>query len=121
LDALVQASLHLEDPAERLIGQEAALLMANDSTKFPLPGAKPAAKPVQLKKVDDAALAEARLMILMEARKPQAEEVQAAWESETSNSLLLGLGCYDEDDEEAQVLAMHSAFEVSITPYCTTP
>jgi pre-mRNA-splicing factor CDC5/CEF1 len=113
LDALVQASLHLEDPAERLIGQEAALLMASDSTKYPLPGAKPSAKPVQLKKIDDGALAEAKLMILMEARKPQADEVQAAWEGDNGNSLLLGLGCYDEDDDEEQVSAMRCAFDVS--------
>ncbi|KAH8911434.1 hypothetical protein BR93DRAFT_924130 [Coniochaeta sp. PMI_546] len=111
LEALVQASLQLEDPAERLIGQEAALLMASDSTKYPLPGAKPVAKPVQVAKLDDAALAEARLAILMEARKPQADEVEAAWASVGDNPLLLGLGCYADDDDEEQVAAMHAAFE----------
>ncbi|KAB5577845.1 pre-mRNA splicing factor component-domain-containing protein [Coniochaeta sp. 2T2.1] len=111
LEALVQATLHLEDPAERLIGQEAAVLMANDSTRYPLPGAKPAAKPVPVQRIDDSALAEAKLAILMEARKPQADEVQAAWASVGDNSLLLGLGCYDDDDDEEQVAAMHTAFE----------
>ena len=116
LEALVQASLRLEDPAERLIGREAALLMANDATSFPLPGAKPAAKPVAVDKIDDGALAEARLAILSEARKPKEGEVQEAWESVGGNSLLLGLGCYDEDDDEEQVAAMHAAFEVCAIP-----
>jgi pre-mRNA-splicing factor CDC5/CEF1 len=112
LEALVQASLQLEDPAERLIGREAALLMARDATKFPLPGAKPVGKPVQVDALDDVALAEARLAILSEARRPKEGEVQEAWASVGGNSLLLGLGCYDEDDDEEQVTAMHAAYEV---------
>lgn len=114
LEALVQASLQLEDPAERMVGQEAALLMASDSVKYPLPGSKSTKKSVPVRDIDDAALAEARLMILMEAKNPGAEEVQAAWEGQGNNSLLLGLGCYDDDDED-QVLTMRAAFEVRMT------
>lgn len=118
LDHLLQEALQLEDPAERLIAQEAALLMANDSTRFPLPGAKPPSKPVQLNKLEDAALTEARLQIVMEAKKPQSEDVQAVFGTGNTNSLLLGLGCYDDEDDEDQVATMRAAFEVS--PHATT-
>jgi pre-mRNA-splicing factor CDC5/CEF1 len=121
LDHLLQEALQLEDPAERLVAREAALLMANDSTRYPLPGAKPASKPVQLNRLDDAALTEARLQILVEAKKPQSEDVQAVFDSGNTNSLLLGLGCYDDDDEEDQVATMRVAFEVSpLNPSITT-
>ena len=40
------------------------------------------------------------------------EDVQAVWERENSNALLLGLGCY-EDDEEDQATEMKAALEVS--------
>lgn len=111
---LTQAALQVEDPAERLIAQEAALLMANDVAKFPLPGTKPAASTVQLALLDDDSLANARLMILMEAKEPKPDDVQAAWQQVNTSSLLLGLGCYDDDDdEEDQVSAMRAAFDVS--------
>ncbi|SPQ25155.1 c23925db-dd2c-45e9-90b2-105805b7952b [Thermothielavioides terrestris] len=115
-DALLRAaSEDAQDPAEALVAREAALLMAHDAAKYPLPGAPPAAKPVDLPQIDDAALAEARLQILLEMKNtPKPDEVQAVWNKENSNALLLGLGCYDSDDEEDQVATMKSALDSAL-------
>ncbi|KAK5657736.1 hypothetical protein OQA88_2809 [Cercophora sp. LCS_1] len=115
IKALLKASSELPDPVESLIAGEAASLMAYDATRYPLPGATPKVKPVELPQIDDAVLLEARLQILMEAKdQPKPEAVQAVWEKSNSNSLLLGLGCYDEDDEEDQVASMRAALEDTI-------
>ncbi|XXG94127.1 Pre-mRNA-splicing factor cef1 [Hypoxylon texense] len=112
LDALVQQASTLSDPVEAQIAREAALLIANDAARFPVPESKITSKPVQLQQIDDTSLAEARLQILMEVKhKPIPEEIQATWEREGSNALLLGLGCYEDDDEEEQVAVMKSAFD----------
>ncbi|KAK1756001.1 pre-mRNA splicing factor component-domain-containing protein [Echria macrotheca] len=112
--ALVQASSQIEDAAAAAVAREAALLMAHDAANYPLPGATQA-KPVDLPRIDDNDLMEARLQILMEVKdKPKPEAVQAVWNKENSNSLLLGLGCYDDDDEESQVSTMQAALEETI-------
>ncbi|KAK3324310.1 pre-mRNA splicing factor component-domain-containing protein [Cercophora scortea] len=115
-NALVQASAQVSDAAEALVAQEAALLMAHDAAKYPLPGATKAAglPPVELSPIDDAALDEARLQILVETRdRPQPGQVQTAWEksSNNSNALLLGLGCYDDEEEEDQLSIMQGALD----------
>ncbi|KAK3312397.1 pre-mRNA splicing factor component-domain-containing protein [Apodospora peruviana] len=111
-NALVQASAQAADPAEALIAREAALLMAHDATKYPLPGAPTGSKVTDLPQIDDQTLTEARLQILMEFKgQPMPEEIQSAWEKTNSNSLLLGLGCYDDDEEEDQVSIMQSSLD----------
>ncbi|KAK3688073.1 pre-mRNA splicing factor component-domain-containing protein [Podospora appendiculata] len=116
-NALVQASTQVSDAAEALVAQEAALLMAHDAARYPLPGATTAASlpPVELSCIDDAALAEARLQILVETRgRPQPGQVQPVWEKHSSNNnnaLLLGLGCYDDDEEEDQLSIMQGALD----------
>ncbi|KAI1324187.1 pre-mRNA splicing factor component-domain-containing protein [Xylariaceae sp. FL0255] len=111
IENLVHQATARSDPVEVLIAREAALLVANDAVRFPLPGGKVNGNPVRLQQMDDASLAEARLKILMEIKdKPKPEDVQAVWERENSNALLLGLGCY-EDEEDEQVAVMKSAFE----------
>ncbi|KAK4099390.1 hypothetical protein N658DRAFT_475518 [Parathielavia hyrcaniae] len=113
--ALLRAASEVEDPAQALVAREAALLMAHDATKYPLPGVSPAAKPVDLPQFDDTALAEARLQVLLEMKdKPKPEAVEAAWNKENTNSLLLGLGCYDSDDEEDQISTMRSALDSAL-------
>lgn len=111
--SLLRAAEEIEDPAERDIAREAALLMANDAARYPPAPAKPGAKPPRLDQIDDDALAEARRQILREAKdalKP--EEIEAAWsKTNNNNSLLLGLGCYDDDEEEEKLNAMKAAFE----------
>ncbi|KAL2143974.1 hypothetical protein VTI28DRAFT_9726 [Corynascus sepedonium] len=112
---LRQAASEIEDPARALVAQEAALLMAHDATRYPLPGAPPAAKPIPLPQIDDSSLAEARLQVLLEMKdQPKPEEVQAVWNKENTNSLLLGLGCYDDDEEEDQVSTLKSALDSAL-------
>ncbi|KXX80237.1 Pre-mRNA-splicing factor cef-1 [Madurella mycetomatis] len=111
-NTLLRASSEVEDPAQAAVAREAALLMAHDATKYPLPGAPAGVRPVELPRIDDAALDEARLKVLMEMKdKPKPEEVQAAWDKENTNALLLGLGCYESDDEEDQVTTMRAALD----------
>ncbi|EPE02226.1 pre-mrna-splicing factor cef-1 [Ophiostoma piceae UAMH 11346] len=116
LAALLASAASLEDPAESLVAKEAALLVANDATKFPLTKTRPVngkgvAAQADLESINDNALAEARLQVLLEAKKaPAPAVVNATWtslagdEPSQSTSLLLGLGCYDEDDDEVATL-----------------
>ncbi len=114
IENLIRNASTVADPLESLIAKEAALLIANDAVRYPLPGSKVKGKPLQLQRIDDASLAEARLKILMEVKgEPKPEDVQATWEREHSNSLLLGLGCYEDDGEEEQIAAMKAALAVS--------
>ncbi|KAK4149566.1 pre-mRNA splicing factor component-domain-containing protein [Chaetomidium leptoderma] len=113
--SLLPDASQVEDPAQALVAREAALLMAHDATKFPLPGAPPAATPVILAEFDDSVLAEARLQVLLEMKdKPKPEEVYAVWNKENTNSLLLGLGCYDDDEEEDQIATMQCALDLAL-------
>lgn len=112
-NALIQASAQIPDPAEALIAREAALLMAHDATKYPLAGTNPGVGNVNLPQIDDKTLTEARLQILMEVKdKVMADQIQSLWDKSNSNSLLLGLGCYDDDDEDDQVSIMQSTLDV---------
>lgn len=117
-DALLRAASEVQDPARALVAREAALLMAHDAARYPLPGApRSAAKPVDLPRIDDEALAEARLQILLEMKDaPKPEAVREAWDKgdDDANALLLGLGCYDSDDEEDQVSTLKAALDVSL-------
>ncbi|RYO88560.1 hypothetical protein DL766_001259 [Monosporascus sp. MC13-8B] len=112
VEALVQGASTVSDPLEVLIAKEAALLIANDAVRYPLPGSKVRGRPIQLERTDDSSLAEARLKILMEVKsEPKPEEAQAVWEREHNNALLLGLGCYEDDDDDEQMAAMKAALE----------
>lgn len=110
---LLRAAEELEDPVERDIAKEAALLMANDAAKYPLTPAKPSGNVPSLGQIEDSALAEARRQILLEAKdKLSPNDVQAAWAKKLDdNSILLGLGCYGDDDEEEELNAMKTCFE----------
>ena len=122
LAALLASAATLEDSAETLVANEAALLIANDAAKFPLTKAvakKPAASPVSLETIDDNDLAEARLKVLLEAKKaPTRDVIDSTWSrlvpaksNDKTASLLLGLGCYD-DDEEDEAISLKTALEV---------
>jgi pre-mRNA-splicing factor CDC5/CEF1 len=102
--ALLRQADGVDDPARALIVREAALLIAHDAAQYPLPGAPPA-KPVPLPKFDDDSLAEARLQVLMEMKKPASEDIDAVWDKE--DPVLLGLG-----RPEDPVPVMHAALEV---------
>lgn len=111
LAVLSRAADDIEDPAEKAVAREAALLMAYDAAKYPLPGATRGGEAPSLVQIDDNALAEARRQILMDMKdKPKHEEVEAAWAKSNNNSLLLGLGCYD-DTEQDELEALKVAAE----------
>ncbi|KAI3401308.1 hypothetical protein diail_11391 [Diaporthe ilicicola] len=98
---LSRAAEEIEDPAEKAIAREAALLMAYDAAKYPLSDATRGVKVPSLAQIDDSALADARRQILMDIKdKPKPGEVEAAWAKSNSNSMLLGLGCYDDTEQE---------------------
>lgn len=111
VSVLLRAAQDMEDPVEREIAREAAMLMAYDAAKYPMPAAKQGGKLPRLEQIDDIALVEARRLIMAEARdKLKPEDVEAIWAKSNSNSLLLGLGCYD-DTEHEELVAMREAFD----------
>lgn len=113
LAELLRAAAAVANPAASLIAKEAALLMANDAAKYPLPGSTFKGKPQSLWRIDDNSLADARLLILSETKAlPKFEDIQSAFEHRAGgDSMLLGLGCYN-DDEQEQEVAMRAAFDV---------
>ncbi|KZZ90453.1 pre-mRNA splicing factor CEF1 [Moelleriella libera RCEF 2490] len=102
----------LQNAAEALIARESALLMANDAAKYPLPGSQvKGLAHKSMEAFDDAALADARLLILSETKpRPSPAEIQALFDSRAKDSLLRGLGCYSDDEQERQA-AMRAAFD----------
>ncbi|KIW33930.1 pre-mRNA-splicing factor cef1 [Cladophialophora immunda] len=59
-NALASEATSITDPIRAMIAQEAALLMANDARKFPLPGSRVVGKPPQLASLSDELLEKAR-------------------------------------------------------------
>ncbi|KAM0524482.1 hypothetical protein ACHAPE_000576 [Trichoderma viride] len=112
LKDLMKRAKAIDDPAAALIAAETAALMAHDAINFPLSGSQVKGKPSPLTQIDDGSLADARLRIISETKPlPSFEDIQAAFESRASgDSLLLGLGCYN-DDEDEQDAAMRAAFD----------
>ncbi|SPO00114.1 related to myb-related protein cdc5 [Cephalotrichum gorgonifer] len=101
-----------EDGPSGLIAREVVVLMAGDARKFPLEGGGVDGAQPPLETIDDDALAEAGLAIMLEAKAaPSREEVQKAFDSRSKSSLILGLGCYDDDDEEVKIAAMTDAYD----------
>ncbi|KIL92516.1 pre-mrna-splicing factor cef-1 [Fusarium avenaceum] len=112
LPSLLKQASSITDVAESLIAKESANLMANDAMRYPVPGGQVNGAPKPLQLIGDDALAEARLLILSETKPlPKFEDVQTAFEARASSSLLLGLGCYNDDDEEEQGAVMKQAFD----------
>ncbi|KAK2606096.1 Pre-mRNA-splicing factor cef1 [Conoideocrella luteorostrata] len=111
LATLLKKADSLQNAAEAMIARETALLMANDATRYPLPGSHVKGTSKPLDRFDDGALADARLLILSETKpRPAMEEIHALFDSRAKNSMLLGLGCYH-DDEQEQEVAMRAAFD----------
>lgn len=116
-DALLKIASEVSDPAKAAIALEAALLQANDSFRYPAPGAKVKGIARPLDTFDDDALALARLEIAREVPADLADlgssAFQRAWESANSSSLLPGLSGYDDEIDEQQLLV--EAFDVRNT------
>lgn len=114
LATMVKKAKALTEPARMLIAHEAALLMVDDAVKYPLRGSSVKGTPQSLQRFDDDSLAEARLLILSETEPlPNFDDIQIMFNSRATNPTLLGLGCYDDDDEEEQAIATRIAFDVS--------
>lgn len=115
LTHLLKRANKITNQAEALIAKEAAALMANDAAKYPLPGSQVKGTPRAIDRIDDNALADARLLILSETKpRPSFGEIQTFFDSRAKDSTLLGLGCYN-DDEDEQEAAMRAAFNVSLS------
>ncbi|KAL4896236.1 pre-mRNA splicing factor component-domain-containing protein [Aspergillus ambiguus] len=104
IDALMERASHVTDPIASLITREAALLIAYDARKFPLPNAKVEGKARKLERLDDGLIASARAAIAAEAASstqlPEWQEgFEAQWSSSHSKSLP-GLSNYADDEEE---------------------
>ncbi|KAL4885312.1 hypothetical protein BJY04DRAFT_205478 [Aspergillus karnatakaensis] len=104
IDALMERASHVTDPITGLIAREAALLIANDARKFPVPGAKIEGRPRTLDRLDDKWLSEARAAIAAEVlssgkQQDWTEEFDSQWSS-TRDNTLPGLSSYAEDEDE---------------------
>ncbi|KAF5506607.1 Pre-mRNA-splicing factor cef-1 [Colletotrichum siamense] len=109
--ALLSVASQVKNEAEALIAREAAALIANDAVKYPSPKITVSGVPPRLQTISDNDLAEARLQILSETNpRPSRAEIQQSFDNRGKNSLLLGLGCYGDDEEEEEA-AMRDAFD----------
>ncbi|KAF4809508.1 Pre-mRNA-splicing factor cef-1 [Colletotrichum siamense] len=109
--ALLSVASQVKNEAEALIAREAAALIANDAVKYPSPKITVSGVPPRLQTISDNELAEARLQILSETNpRPSRAEIQQSFDNRGKNSLLLGLGCYGDDEEEEEA-AMRDAFD----------
>ena len=108
--------------AQSLIAREAAILIAHDAAKFPLPGSKVVGKVPLLRSVDDSLIAEAKLQIMVETKeKPSMKDIAALWQQREGGSRLikLGLTSYGGETEKAETVVLKGAFDVScIHPLC---
>ncbi|KAI8244837.1 Pre-mRNA-splicing factor [Colletotrichum sp. SAR 10_99] len=109
--ALLSVASQVKYEAEALIAREAAALIANDAVKYPSPKITVSGVSPRLQNISDSDLAEARLQILSETNpRPSRAEIQQSFDNRGKNSLLLGLGCYGDDEEEEEA-AMRDAFD----------
>jgi pre-mRNA-splicing factor CDC5/CEF1 len=83
-NSLASQALSITDPIQAMIAEEAALLMAQDAQKYPLPGSKVIGKPPRLNTLSDDMIARAR------------QELAAA---------------YNEADQQSYVSAVESLYD----------
>ncbi|KAL1965024.1 hypothetical protein VTN77DRAFT_6224 [Rasamsonia byssochlamydoides] len=117
IDALMQRAAQVTDPIESLIAKEAAILIANDARKFPVPGAKVEGKVPKLEKLDDTLLESARAAIASELASDELQQqwqadFDASWSTTHENSLP-GLATYNNEDSDVfqQEQQMISTFD----------
>jgi len=116
INILLENVLEVSDPTEGAIAQEMALLIANDSIKYPTSNMKVKGTSKPLEVFDDNSLARARLAVAMELPKDldtKGDEIfEKAWNEVHTSSLLPGLIGYGNDADDEQLMA--EAFDVSI-------
>ncbi|OAL33787.1 pre-mRNA-splicing factor cef1 [Fonsecaea nubica] len=84
-NALASEATSITDPIRAMIAQEAALLMANDASKFPLPGSKVIGKPPQLRSLPDDLLEKARQQLKATCNETDRQAYVAAVEGLVSS------------------------------------
>ncbi|EHL01106.1 putative Pre-mRNA-splicing factor cef-1 [Glarea lozoyensis 74030] len=124
IDSSLKNASSISDPVLAAIEQEVALLVANDAIKYPIPGIKVRGTAKPIEHIDDDALAQARLQVLLEVPEDIADQspeiFKSAWENAHTSSLLPGLAGYDDDETSEQSLLI-SAFDVSPPPLTHIP
>ncbi|KAJ5102731.1 Pre-mRNA-splicing factor cef1 [Penicillium argentinense] len=107
LNALMERASHVVDPVEALIAKEAATIIAHDSRKYPVPGAKVEGKAPQLDRVDDQYVAAARAAVAAEVASAEMQQQQKNWQEQFDNvwsssraQSLPGLENYDDEEEQ---------------------
>ncbi|TQS33347.1 hypothetical protein Golomagni_06315, partial [Golovinomyces magnicellulatus] len=102
----------MENAAERLIAQEVAFLMAHDAQKYPVPGGQVKGSFRPLLHIEDSDLADARLLIMSEAKSiPSTEEIRDLFDGRATDATLLGMGCYNGSSEEETAAAIRASFD----------
>ena len=120
IEVLIKEAAAIDDPIEKEIAQEMALLMANDALKYHVLDTKVHGSSQPLEHFDDELLQKARLELPSEVPPSESESFQAefaaAWEDVHGHSKLPGLAGY-EDDEIDEHQLMIEAFDVRF-PCC---
>ena len=118
INALIQSASAHSQHEEVLIAHEAALLLANDALEYPRKGAKVSGTSKPLDFFDDAALAQARLLIALEVPRELSEKgsstIRAAWADGHRTSLLPELNASGDDDEIDEHQILIEAFDVCL-------
>ncbi|KAJ5745671.1 hypothetical protein N7520_010853 [Penicillium odoratum] len=102
IDALMARASQVNNSIEGLIAREAAVLIAYDSRKHPVPGAKVEGKAPKLGRPDDVYMDSARAAIAAEIEQQQDEwheKFDGVWSSTRANALP-GLDGYADDEEQ---------------------
>ena len=107
IDSLMQRASQVTDPINGLITKEAALLIAHDARKFPVPDAKVEGKAKKLERFDDSLVESARAAIAAEVASSQQQQQQQDWQesfesswSSSHNKSLPGLSNYADDEDD---------------------
>jgi pre-mRNA-splicing factor CDC5/CEF1 len=115
ISKLLKEVSEITDSTEGAIAQEMALLIANDSIRYPTSAMKVKGEAKPLEAFEDDSLARARLAIVMEASKDMGnkgdELFEIAWNEVHPSPLLPGLIGYGDDEDSEQEL-MSKAFDV---------
>ncbi|KAF2018756.1 hypothetical protein BU24DRAFT_385426 [Aaosphaeria arxii CBS 175.79] len=113
IDALMKRALAIEDPVERAVETEMALLITNDLHKFG--GGKVHGQVQPIVKYSDEALRNARMELALEVsviskqqKTTWESEVDRAWTNLHGNSILPGLGGYEEDEIDEHQLMLEA-------------
>ncbi|KAK7536154.1 pre-mRNA splicing factor component-domain-containing protein [Phyllosticta citribraziliensis] len=112
VNAMEERASAVQDPAERAVLEEAALLIANDARKFG--HAKVNGTPKSVKSLDERSMQKARMELALEISADEArkntDEFSRAWDELHKDSILPGLAGYGEDEIDEQQL-MVEAFD----------